>query len=141
MVIVTPSFNFDGCCEEAMRLYEKAFDTKIDFMMRYSDADSRDWSTPLRDEQKNWVYHAEMHIGDQRIFFSDIVAFDVAKGTALSLAITFEDAESVKRAYAVLREGSTLIYPMKSTTYSSCIVALVDRFGIRWGLLTEQTER
>ncbi len=141
MLIVTPNFNFDGCCEEAMRLYERAFDTKIDFMMRYSDADPRDWNTPLTDAQKNWVYHAEMHIGDQRVFFSDIIEFDVSRGTALSLTLTFDDAESVKKAYAVLREGGALIYPMKSTTYSSCSVALVDKFGVRWGLFTEQTEK
>lgn len=25
--------------------------------------------------------------------------------------------------------------------YSSCRVVFVDRFGIRWGIMTEQTER
>lgn len=141
MVVVTPGFNFDGRCEEAMKLYEKAFGAKIDFILRYSDADPRDWSTPLTDAQKNWVYHAEMHIGGQRIFFSDIITFDLSKGTSLFLTITFEDAESVKKAYEILQEGSTIVVPLKSTTYSSCFVSLVDKFGFRWGLLTEQTDR
>lgn len=57
------------------------------------------------------------------------------------LTITFEDAESVKRAYEVLKEGSTIIYPMVSTTYSSCFVSLIDKFGVRWGLMTEQTDK
>lgn len=35
----------------------------------------------------------------------------------------------------------TVIHPMKSTTYSSCFVSLVDRFGMRRELMTEQTER
>jgi PhnB protein len=141
MVIVTPSFNLNGQCEEAIALYEKAFGATTKFIMRYSDADERDWSLPLTDEQKNMVYHAEMIIGNQRVFFSDIIEFDLAKGTSLFLAITFEDAESVKKAYKVLQEGSTIVRPMVSTTYSSCFVSFIDKFGFRWALMTEQTDK
>jgi PhnB protein len=109
--------------------------------MRYSDADERDWDKPLTDEQKKMVYHAQMLIGTQRIMFSDTIGFDPSKGTSLSLIVTFEDAASVKRAYEVLKEGSTIVHPMVSTTYSSCFVSLVDKFGIRWGLMTEQTDK
>ncbi len=142
MIIVTPSFNFNGRCAEAISLYEKAFGATTKFILRYSEADERDWQEPLTDEQKNRIYHAEVYIGDQRLLFSDIInQYELVKGNSLFLAITFEDAESVIRAYEVLREGSTLVYPMKRTTYSSCIVSLVDKFGIRWVLLTEQTEK
>lgn len=141
MVIVTPSFNLNGQCEEAMTLYEKAFGATTSFIIRYSDADKRDWNIPLTDEQKNMVYHAEMLIGNQRVFFSDIIEFGLLKGTSLFLAITFEDAESVKKAYEVLQEGSTIVRPMVSTTYSSCFVSLVDKFGFRWVLMTEQTDK
>lgn len=141
MVIVTPSFNLNGQCEEAIELYEKAFGATTKLIMRYSDADERDWSLPLTDEQKNMVYHAEMVIGNQRVFFSDIIEFNLAKGTSLFLAITFEDSESVKKAYEVLQEGSTIVCPMVSTTYSSGFVSLVDKFGFRWVLMTEQTDK
>ena len=63
------------------------------------------------------------------------------KSTALSLVITFDTKEEVIKAYDVMQEGSETIYPMHSTTYSSCEVALIDRFGFRWGLMTEQPER
>ena len=49
--------------------------------------------------------------------------------------------EKTQRAYALLKEGSTTIYPMEATPYSSCRVVFVDKFGIRWGIMTEQTER
>jgi PhnB protein len=141
MVIVTPNINLAGQCEEAMALYEKAFGATTKFIIRYSDADERDWDRPLTDDQKKMVYHAQMFIGTQRIMFADIIEFDLSKGTSLSLTITFEDAASVKEAYEVLKEGSTIIYPMKSTTYSSCFVSLIDKFGIRWALMTEQTDK
>ncbi len=141
MVVVTPGFNFNGQCEEAIALYEKAFGATTKFIMRYSDANKRDWKIPLTDDQKNMVYHAEMFIGNQRVMFSDIIEFDLWKGTSLFLVITFEDAESVKKAYEILKEGSTIVYPMKSTTYSSCFVSLIDKFGFRWVLMTEQTDK
>jgi PhnB protein len=141
MVIVTPCINFAGQCEEAMALYEKAFGATTKFMMRYSDADKRDWNKPLTDDQKKMIYHAEMLIGTQRIMFADIIEFDLSKGTSVFLTITFEDAASVKRAYEVLKEGSTIVYPMVSTTYSSCFVSLIDKFRIRWALMTEQTDK
>ncbi len=139
MLTVTPVFNFNGRCEEAMSLYEKAFGATTKFVMRYSDADTRDWHIPLTDDQRNMVYHAEMYIGNQRLMFSDIIEFDLSQGTSLFLTITFKDAESVKKAYEVLKEGCTIVYPMTSTTYSSCLVSLIDKFGFRWGLMTEGT--
>ena len=49
--------------------------------------------------------------------------------------------EEVRQAYEVMRDGSQTIYPMEATPYSSCRVVFVDRFGIRWGIMTEQTEQ
>jgi len=141
MVIVTPNFHMNGKCEEAMSLYKKAFGAEIKFIMRYKDADSRDWNIPLTDEQKNLVYHAEMYIGSQRIMLSDTLDFDLQKGNSLFLTITFPDAGRVKEAYEILKEGSKIVYPMKSTTYSSCIVSLIDKYGFRWVLMTEQNDK
>jgi PhnB protein len=138
MLIVTPVINLQGDCEEAIRLYEKAFETKADFILHYSDAKKEDWDRPMTEKQKNMVYHAEMKIGPQRLMFSDIIEFDLLKGNSLFLTITFETKEEVQRAYGILSEGSTTLAPMKSTTYSSCVVSFIDRFGFRWGLMTEQ---
>lgn len=142
MAIITPTFNLNGQCEEAIQLYQKAFDAKIDFILRYSDADKRDFDEPLTSEQQNYVYHAEIHIGEQRLMFSDIIESDhLTKGTSLFLLVTLDTAEEVKKAYEIMKDGCTIIYPLKSTTYSSCFVSLIDKFGFRWGIMTEQTER
>lgn len=138
MLLVTPNFNFNGCCEEALALYGKAFGSQPDFVMRYSDADPADWGSPLTEQQKRMVYHAEMKIGGQRIFLADIIGQAMPAGPALSLTVTFDDAAEVKAAYAILVEGGSVLFPLKSTTYSSCAVNIIDRFGIRWGLFTER---
>lgn len=142
MTIITPTFNLTGQCEEAIQLYQKAFNATIDFMLRYSDADTRDFDSPLTEEQKNYVYHAEIRIGEQRMMFSDIINSEhLTKSTSLFLCVTLDTAEEVKKAYDIMKEGSTTIYPLKSTTYSSCFVSFIDKFGFRWGIMTEQTDR
>ena len=141
MAIITPNFNFAGRCEEAIVLYQKAFDAKVGCLLRYSDANKSDWDKILTPEQENYIYHAELFIGGQRVMMCDNLDVSLVKSTALSLTITFDTKEEVKQAYEVLQEGSETIYQMQSTTYSSCMVVFIDRFGFRWGLMTEQTDR
>jgi PhnB protein len=140
-MIVTPSLNFSGECEDAIRLYERAFGTKADFAMRYADAKKEDWDKPMSDVQRRYIYHAAMRIGGQRFFLSDIIDFELRKGIASFLSITFDRKEEVERAFSVLSEGGEALIPLRATSYSSCAGNVVDRFGVRWGLLTEQTER
>jgi uncharacterized glyoxalase superfamily protein PhnB len=37
MLLVTPNFHFSGNGEEAINLYEKAFNTKVDFLLKYTN--------------------------------------------------------------------------------------------------------
>ncbi|MNH30284.1 hypothetical protein D3C79_905700 [compost metagenome] len=72
---------------------------------------------------------------------ADEIGLDAPKSTSLFLTVTFETADQVKQAYQVLTDGGSIIHPLRSTTYSSCMASVVDKFGFRWGLMTEQTER
>jgi len=138
---IIPTLHFNGECAAAIALYEKAFATKANFILRYKDRNEADWNDPITTEQENYVYHAEMHIGGHRFMFSDNYAPDTSRTQNSFLTAVFDTAAEVRAAYAVLSEGCTVITPMQSTTYSACMVSLVDRFGFRWGLMTEQTER
>lgn len=139
-MLVTPTLHFHGQCEEAIGLYQQAFDLRINYIMHYTDADKNDWNIELSEEQQGYVYHAEAYIGEQRIMLSDEIELDPANSTSLFLTVTFETANHVKKAYEVLKDGGTIIHPLRSTTYSSCMVSLLDKFGFRWGFMTEQTD-
>lgn len=137
MPIVTPVFNFNGQCEEAIELYKKAFGATVTVFLRYLDADKRDYDKQLTDTQKNMIYHSEMLIGNQRLMLSDIIEFELTKSISEFLTVTFDTADEVRKAYEVLEAGGSVIYPLQSTTYSSCMASLIDKFGFRWGLMTE----
>ena len=138
---ITPTLNFGGQCREANQLYAKAFGGKIACLITYREANDPAYMPLLREDQKDYIYHSELVFGDQRIIMSDHV--DIAFTVCYSnfLTIMYDTKEEVQRAYEIMKEGSTTIYRMEATPYSSCRVVFVDRFGIRWGIMTEQTER
>lgn len=104
--------------------------------------DIRDLEGPIPKEHENRVLHAEMFISAQRFMMSDSITYDSSQSanTACTLTAVFDSADEVKKAFDVLKDGSTIIVPMHSTTYSSCHVSLIDKFGIRWSLMTESTK-
>ena len=138
-LIFVPTLNFNGKCREAMELYQKAFQGKVSSFLTYGEAN--DPAFTLTEEQKNWIYHGELTFGSQRIIMSDHVdmKFDVCYTCFLTAMM--DTKEEVAAAWEVMKEGSTVIYPLESTFYSSARVVFVDRFGIRWGIMTETTER
>lgn len=141
MAMITPNFNFAGRCEEALSLYQKAFGAEALSLLRYEDARKEDFNQALTPEEAKYIYHAELMVGGQRIMMCDNMDVPFQTSYALSLTVTFDTKEEVQRAFDVLKEDAKIIYPMQRTTYSSCMVVFIDRFGFRWGLMTEQTER
>ena len=137
MALITPNLNFDGRCEEALMLYQKAFNGRIGCMLRYEEAKKEDFDKVITEEEKQYIYHAELFIGNQRIMMCDNMDVPFQTSYAMCLTITFDTVEEVQEAYEVLKEGSTTIYPIGSTSYSSCRVVFVDKYGFRWGLMTE----
>lgn len=136
---VTPNFNFDGKCGEAIKLYQQAFGAQIDCLLHYRDANREDFTKELSEEQQGYIYHAELYIGDQRIMMADNLDIPFRPSPALSLTVTMNTKEEVMAAFEVLRDGGEIIYPPHSTTYSACTTNVFDRFGFRWCIMTEQT--
>ncbi len=65
----------------------------------------------------------------------DNLDIELTSCTAFSLTVIFDTRDEVIKAYNILKEDSIIIDPLHSTTYSSCEVVLIDKFGFRWGLM------
>ena len=80
-------------------------------------------------------------IGKANYYMSDHADIKFTVCYSNFLTLVYDTKEEVQRAYEIMKEGSTTIYEMEATPYSSCRVVFVDKFGIRWGIMTEQAER
>ena len=138
---ITPTLNFGGTCREAIQMYARAFDGEITCFITYGEANDPAYMPHLNEEQKEYIYHAELMLGSQRIIMSDNVDIELPVCYSNFLTIMYDTKEEVQRAYEIMKDGSKTIYKMEATAYSSCRVVFVDKFGIRWGIMTEQTER
>ena len=141
MTEITPTLNFAGGCREAISMYERAFGGKITCLITYREADDPAYNPLLNEEQRDWIYHAELTVGKQRILMSDHADMELSVCYTNFITIMFDTPEEVRAAYDIMKDGiMKIIYPMEKTHYSLCRVVFVDRFGIRWGLMTEKTE-
>jgi len=133
---IVPNLHFDGDCEKAIELYERAFKTKRTILLKNKDANPRDVDEPIDDKELERVYHAEMLIDNQKIMLNDNTNA-LQRGTNVSLMVSLDDVEDVMEAYEILKEDAKIIVPLKTTTYSSGFVSLIDRYGVRWELMQE----
>ncbi|MBQ4265543.1 MAG: VOC family protein [Clostridia bacterium] len=138
MPVITPNFSFAGRCEEAIELYRKAFDAEIGCLMRYGDANVQDLSDAWASTEKDWIYHAELVFGGQRIMLADHADLQFEPGVSLSLAVTLDTKADVMRAFEILSQGGSVMYPPHSTTYCPCTTNVIDRFGFRWCIMAER---
>lgn len=138
---IVPTLNFGGSCREAIQLYARAFHGKISCMITYREANDPAYNPLLQEHQKDYIYHSELVLDSQRIIMSDHVDIEFQTCYSNFLTIMYDTKEEVQRAYEIMKAGSKTIYPLEATPYSSCRVVFVDKFGIRWGIMTEQTDR
>ena len=64
---IVPTLNFGGNCREAIQMYERAFHGKISCMITYGEANDPAYVPLLKENQKDYIYHSELILGNQRI--------------------------------------------------------------------------
>ena len=133
---VIPTLHYYGQCEEAIGLYKEAFNCKVHYFMRYSDAVERGWEEDIP-EIRNTVYHSEILFGEQLFRMSDGADTKPNTNTAVFFAVNLDTVEEVKKAFEVLQASGTVIDELETTPYSACMGSVMDKYGIRWRVMTE----
>ena len=134
MIHVIPNVHFNGNCTQAIELYKKAFGAKVKTFLRYADANPEDFK--MNDEnQRDWIYHSEIVIGDNRLMLNDTTEDDFQTVNSFSLLVHFNTSEEIMAAYELLRDGAVIISPMESQTYCAHFASLIDKYGMRWDLM------
>lgn len=77
--------------------------------------------------------HAELNAYGQILAVSE-APDDVVIGNNMQFCFHFEEneVENVKHVYEVLRTGSKIVCPIGECPFSSCMFALIDKFGVYW---------
>ena len=79
--------------------------------------------------------HAELDVLGQTLAISEAHEEKLI-GNTMQFCFHFEEseAENVKKAYEILKEGAQVLFPLGPCFFSSCMFGLIDKFGVNWCL-------
>ena len=118
--------HFGGRCDEAIKLYERAFGTKIDFVDH---------------DDTGGVIHAEMHIHGQRVMMNDNYGSNGINSDNITIQMVpiFKTNEQLLRCYEILKCEAIAVSQPEKTFYSPLCAGVTDKFGIKWGLMVDES--
>jgi len=138
MAKVSPFIHFDGRCVHAIELYQKALGAEVIYKATYSESKKPEYQIEFKED---WIYHAQIKIGEIVIMLCDDNEGALGKGTQsrsaseTSLCVWFDSVSEAMLAYEAMREQATEIVPLSTPSDSYCFVYFTDKFGVRWWLL------
>ena len=130
--MLIPALHFTGNCEEAIALYEKAFNTKAEGVVRHCDYD------PVNYAGDRQISHASMKINGQTVFLNDneeLVDKNNPNSFPVHLFVYFQTADEMLACYEILKDDSATENPFVKTSYSTLIGNFTDKFGMLWGFI------
>ena len=132
---LTFHIEFDGCCEEAFRVYERCLGAKIVTMLKWSE-------TPMAAEAPpgyaDKILHATLAIDGVDLAGADSMPdkYEAPRGFHVLLGVP--DPAGAERVFAALSEGGNITVPMQKTFWSALYGTVTDRFGVSWEINCEQ---
>lgn len=134
--MIMPYLSFTGDCEEAFKLYQRAFDGQPPLLVRYGDAP--DNAFPDMDEsQKNKIMHGHVMLTETGGISGADAIWPVSKGSAVSIHVYCTSVKKAQQAFDILAEQGIITGALQKNPPphdNGISGTLVDKFGFSWVL-------
>jgi PhnB protein len=130
-----PYLHFNGNCEEAFKVYEKALGGKITFKATYGEASPAAQSTP---DFANKIMHMRLDVNGRVLMGSDVPGDRYQAPQGFSMSLSAKDAAEADRLFNEMSKNGKIIMPIQQTFWSPRFGMFTDQFGIPWMVNTEQ---
>jgi PhnB protein len=136
---IRPYLIFKGECQDAIKLYERAFDTKITDVMRFSDMpESSDNTMSIPDDKKDWIVMSKLPMGDSFIRLSDTIGeLKDAVSERVTIAVEME-VDMIKKSFNVLAEEGDIGIPLQKSFFSPLFGVVHDKYGVMWTFVGQE---
>jgi PhnB protein len=134
MQLVHVYVNFPGTTEEALRLYEQVFGTRVIAKMTFGEAA---WVQNVSPNAKTKIMHAQLPITETtHLMASDLVEglcpAPYQRGNNVHVSIVAKDKAEADRAFELLSAGGKVTMPLANAPWGPYFGMCVDRFGVQW---------
>ena len=133
---IQPYLVFNGRCEEAVDFYRKAIGAEIEMMMRFKDAPDKNMISPGHEEK---IMHASLKVGATMLFASDGRCEPGSGFSGFSLSLEAANEAAAKMFFNALADGGQIQMPLTKTFFSPCFGMVIDRFGVSWMVIINQS--
>lgn len=121
--------HFNGQCDQAFSLYEKALGGKI--VDRHTFGNSPMAAT-VGPEWADKVMHISLDVRGQMLLGSDAPPPHFQTPQGFAVCLDCEDAAEAERLYPELSEGGQIGMPLQETFWALRFAMFKDRFGTPW---------
>ena len=132
--MIMPYLNFDGNCEEAFKLYQRAFSGQEPLLARYSDAPESTYPD-MDAEQRNKVMHGQIMLTETGGVSGADAIWPFEKGSSIHIHVFCTSEESAKKAFDVLAEDGEILGSLAKNPppHDNGISGMVkDKYGFAW---------
>ena len=127
------SLVFNGDCDEAFTLYQECLGGAVTFRLTWGDSPMAGQAPP---EWRDKILHATLTVGGTAISGGDVLEYEHPQGFQLQLNL--DDVGAAERIFTQLADGGRVTVPLQETFWAKRFGAVVDRFGIPWGINCEE---
>jgi PhnB protein len=136
-VKIVPYITFKGQAEEAIHLYANALDGHVSDIMRFSKEMYPDMDISMKD----WVMHAELYLGEDKIYISDTFEpekHEFSNGYTIHIDCTSKD--EIADLFDAFQEFGTVTSPLEDTFWGAIYGDIRDKFGVQWSFNYQKSE-
>lgn len=132
--MIAPAIHFNGNCEKAMKLYEKAFNG-TDIEINYYDEAPENHGLTILEGMGRQIMHASMTISGTMFNFSDVMD-TVDLGDGICFNVFMNSPEEVEEAYNLFKEKGQVVIELGPQFFSQMYGSVIDEFGVKWQLIS-----
>jgi len=123
------SLTFNGECDAAFALYQQCLGGTVTFRLTWGDSPMAGQAPP---DWHDKILHATLTVGGMAFPGGDVLGYQRPQGFQIQLNL--DDAAAAERIFAQLADGGDVTVPLQQTFWAERFGAVVDRFGIPWGI-------
>lgn len=125
------SLVFNGGCDAAFTLYQQCLGGTVTFRLTWGDSPMADQAPA---EWRDKIPHATLTVGGTALSGGDVLPGQYERPQGFQLQLNLDDAGAAERIFTQLADGGRITVPLQQTFWAQRFGAVVDRFGIPWGI-------
>ena len=125
------SLVFNGECDAAFALYEQCLGGAVTFRLTWGESSMAD-QVPA--EWRDKILHATFTVGDTAFSGGDVLPARYERPQGFQVQLDLDDVAAAERIFTALADGGYVTVPLQQTFWAKRFGAVVDRFGIPWGI-------